>query len=312
MKLDLEEFPLKKLSTAASRFCYNHPNFGIPNLMLYIVIGNVIVYVLDMLSSYTFSPMLTFVPAYLARGQVWRLVTFLFVPDNSNILFLAISLYFYYWIGSSLERTWGTARFTLFYLTGLVSAILVGLISCFVYGFGYTGSVTTTYYINLSLFLSFATLYPDAQVMLMFIIPVKIKWLAYLDGVMLLVGVIQYIAAGMYVMALLPVLALANYFIYFGDDLMDALRGTASRTAYRSSHRSPGTRNRRQSRTNTINMKKAARDMQQSKGYLHKCCVCGKTDTDYPDMEFRYCSKCAGYRCYCMEHINNHVHITEE
>jgi hypothetical protein len=107
-------FPLKKLTSMVSRFCYDHPNFGIPNLMLFIVAGNAIVFVLDLLSSGTFSPMLEFIPAYLFQGQIWRLITFIFVPDNTNVLFLAISLWFYYWIGSNLERVWGTTRFSLF------------------------------------------------------------------------------------------------------------------------------------------------------------------------------------------------------
>lgn len=288
---------MRRITTAISRFCYDHPNFGIPNLMLFIVIGNAAVFILDMFSQYTFSPLLEFIPAYLFQGQVWRLVTFVFVPQDYNPLFLVISLFFYYWIGSSLERTWGTARFTLFYLTGVLFAILVGVLSCFVYGFNCPVSVTTASYINLSLFLSFATLYPDAQVLVMFLIPVKIKWLAYLDVVLLAIGVIQYLAMGAYLMALLPILALGNYFLFFGDDLISALRGATG-----------GVRRRRQ----TISFQKAAREVKQKKGYLHKCCVCGKTDQDDPTMEFRYCSKCAGYRCYCMEHINNHVHITEE
>lgn len=288
---------MRKITTAISRFCYDHPNFGIPNLMLFIVAGNVLVYVLDLFSQYTFSPLLEFIPAHLFRGQVWRLVTFVFVPEDNGVLFMAISLFFYYWIGSSLERTWGTARFTLFYLTGVAFAILVGVLSCFVYGFSCAFSVTTAYYINLSLFLSFATLYPDAQVLVMFLIPVKIKWLAYLDAVLLLVGVLQYLAAGAYLMALLPILALGNYFLFFGDDLLSSLRGAAGQA-----------RHRRQ----TVSFQKATRELKQKKGYLHKCCVCGRTDQDGSGMEFRYCSKCAGYRCYCMEHINNHIHITEE
>ncbi|MBR4098714.1 MAG: hypothetical protein IKK44_01845, partial [Clostridium sp.] len=59
----------------------------------------------------------------------------------------------------------------------------------------------------------------------------------------------------------------------------------------------------------TINFKKAQREVQERKGYLHKCTVCGVTDADDPDMEFRYCSKCNGYYCYCMNHINDHVHV---
>lgn len=290
---------MKKLSAAVSRFCYNHPNFGIPNLMLYIVVGNVAVYLLDLLSSGTFSPMLEFIPYYLFQGQVWRLVTFLFVPSDTNVIFLAISLYFYYWIGSSLERAWGTARFTMFYLIGLAASILVGLLSCLVYGIDYPGAVTSTSYLNLSLFFSIATLYPDMQILLFFIIPVKIKWVAYLDAVVMVVGIFSCIGAGEYLMALLPVLAIVNYLIFFGEDLFAALRGKTGTFRHQTSRK-------------TINFKLAARKRKAEKGYLHRCCVCGITDTQDPNMEFRYCSKCAGYRCYCSEHIKNHIHVTEE
>lgn len=104
---------MKKINSAIDRFCYQHPRFGIPNLMLWVVIGNVIVYVMDMMSRGTFSAMLSFVPAYIFQGQIWRLVTFVLVPNyGSNIFFFAISAYFYYFIGSRLENQWGTARLT--------------------------------------------------------------------------------------------------------------------------------------------------------------------------------------------------------
>jgi membrane associated rhomboid family serine protease len=290
---------LKKLTSMVSRFCYDHPNFGIPNLMLFIVAGNAIVFVLDLLSSGTFSPMLEFIPAYLFQGQIWRLITFIFVPDNTNVLFLAISLWFYYWIGSNLERVWGTTRFSLFYLVGVLASVVVGLLSCLVYGFDCTYAVTTTSYLNLSLFLSFATLFPDMEVLLMFIIPVKVKWLAYVDVFFLGLSILLNLAQGQFLLALLPLLALGNYLLFFGDALFEALRSN--------------TRNiRHQTSKQTINFKKAVKQAKDVKGYIHKCCVCGITDTDAPDMEFRYCSKCAGYRCYCANHINNHVHISEE
>ena len=102
-----------------------------------------------------------------------------------------------------------------------------------------------------------------------------------------------------YMMALLPILAILNYLIFFGDSLLGALRWKKQQFQHKNSHQ-------------TIHFKQAARQAKERTGYLHKCCVCGRTDADYPDLEFRYCSKCAGYRCYCMDHINNHVHVTEE
>mgnify|MGYP000937117829 FL=1 len=278
---------MKKINSAIDRFCYQHPGFGIPNLMLWVVIGNVIIYVMDMLSKGTFSDMLSFVPAYIFQGQIWRLVTFVLVPSyGSNIVFFAISAYFYYFIGTRLERQWGTARFNFFYCSGILLAIIVGLLGA-VTGGGMMETATMQYN-NLSLFFAFASLFPDMMVLLFFVIPVKVKWLAYLDGALLLYSVVS-----------LLVLAVLNYLIFFGDSLIEALRGRGQRMQHRYSRQ-------------TIQFKRAAKEAQQKTGYLHKCCVCGRNDVDYPNLEFRYCSKCAGYRCYCIDHINNHVHVVEE
>lgn len=293
---------MRKLMAAVDRFCYNHPNFGIPNLMTFIIGGNVIVYLMDMFSNGTFSGVLSFIPAYILKGEVWRLLSFIFVPENSGgVIFFAVMLYFYYFIGTALERHWGTARFNVFYFTGVLATIIVGLIiGAAGGGLGsYIWVSATMYYVNLSLFFAFATLYPDMQVLLFFVLPVKIKWLAYLDLAVFIMDIIQNVAAGAYLHALLPVFAFANYLLFFGDDLISGARRNTRQVKHQTSRQ-------------TINFKKAVKETQQSRGYLHKCCVCGRTDTDYPDLEFRYCSRCAGYRCYCMDHINNHVHVTED
>lgn len=287
------------------RFSYKHPRFGIPNLMLVIVVGNLLVYLLDNFSRGTsFSALLTFAPAAIFQGQIWRLVTFVFVPTGGSLFFTALSLYFYYFIGSAMEREWGTAKFNLFYATGVLLNIIVG----FVLYFFLQGSVPPDYriqlvtasmtYINLSMFFSFATLYPNMQLLLFFIIPVKVKWLAWFNAAIFawsvlsnLFGIFTYGPIAL-VDALLPLLALLNYVIFFWADFMTLLGRARHRTSKQ-----------------TVNFKQATKKAQQQKGYLHKCAVCGKTDTENPNMEFRYCSKCNGYYCYCMEHITNHVHI---
>lgn len=298
---------MKNLDAAISRFCYKHPNFGIPNLMLFIVVGNAMVFIMDSLSQGTFSPILTFVPGAILHGQIWRLVSFVFVPGGtSGLLFTALMLYFYYWCGSQLEQLWGTARFNVFYLGGVVLSAVLGMVLGFLYG-GANCTIATAsmYYVNLSLFLSIATLYPDMQMIIFagFIpLPVKAKWVAWFDLAVFAWSVIQSLISGQFLMALMPIVALLNYFIFFGGTLL----GGAQKSAQRFQHRRD---------PKTISFKKGVRDAERkrrSQGYLHKCVVCGKTDADDPDMEFRYCSRCAGYRCYCMDHINNHVHITED
>ena len=283
------------------RFCYKHPRFGIPNLMLVIVVGNALVWLLDQFSrGFSLSSVLCFAPYYILRGEVWRLVTFVFVPESNSLILLAISLYFYYWIGSVLERQWGTAKFTVFYLLGLALNIIAGfIIYLFVPLPGATASMT---YVNLSLFFSFATLYPDLQVLLFFIIPIKVKWLAWLDAALftysILKSLVMTFAVSIFslVGVVAPIVAILNYLIFFWDDLMASLGRVKRQTAHRASRQ-------------TVNFKQATKHAQETRGYIHKCAVCGKTDTDYPNEEFRYCSKCNGYYCYCSEHIHNHVHI---
>ena len=283
------------------RFCYKHPRFGIPNLMMVVVIGNALVWLLDQFSvGFSLSSALSFVPYYILQGEVWRLVTFIFVPENNSLFFLAISLYFYYWIGSILERQWGTTKFTVFYLLGLVLNIIAGFIIYLI--LPYPVATISMYYVNLSLFFSFATLYGDMQVLLFFVIPIKVKWLAWFDAALFAFDIIrsllQILTIGMFALVgvVAPIVAILNYLIFFWDDLMATMGRVKRQTAHRTSRQ-------------TVNFKQATKHAQQTKGYIHKCAVCGKTDTDYPDEEFRYCSKCNGYYCYCSEHIHNHVHI---
>ena len=284
---------MKAIARWLDRFCYNHPNFGIPNLVKFIVIGNVLVYFLDMFSRGYASYALMFYTPWILQGEVWRIVTFIFVPtsgynpsDMLSVLWFAMSLLFCYYIGNALERQWGTARFTVFYGLGVVLNIIVGFVM---------GS-TSMYYINMSMFFAFATLYPEMQVLLMGILPLKVKWLAWIEAALFAYDVFFSLASRQWVTAVLPLVALLNYFIFFWDDLMGTVRRTSQRASYRANPQ-------------TINFKKAQRQVREHKGYLHKCAVCGITDADDPNMEFRYCSKCNGYYCYCMKHINNHVHV---
>ena len=285
---------------AVERFCARHPRFGIPNLMRYIVIGNVVVYFLSMLSSTADATALDFLVFNLnglLHGEVWRLVTFVFVPEYFSPFALIISLYFYYWIGSILEREWGTAKFTLYYAGGALLTLLGVVITSLITGNHFL-TLAGTGYVNLSMFLAFAVLFPNMTVLLFFIIPIKIKWLAIVDGVFFAVEIARSILAGNVVGIITPVLALLNFAIF----ITPHVRYLRQKTQYR---HSPGVVNFRR----TVHQ---AQQQQQKAPYHHKCAVCGRTDTDYPDLQFRYCSKCAGYHCFCQDHIFSHVHFTEE
>lgn len=268
------------------KFAWKHSRFGIPQLMLYVVIGNLIVFFFDQFSYGAFSDLLFFSRADILQGEVWRLVTFLFVPMSGNVISLALSLYFYYFIGITLEREWGTAKFNLFYLIGVLLNIAVG----FVVGYA------TMSYVNMSMFFAFATLYPDMQFYLFFFLPVKAKWLGWLDAAWFLVEILQMGMEGLYLWMLMPVVAIANYFLFFWSDIRAYVGGNIARSRHQNSRQ-------------TINFKAAQKKARETHGYLHKCSVCGVTDVDDPTMEFRYCSQCDGYHCYCMKHINDHVHV---
>ncbi len=284
------------------RFCARHPRFGIPNLMKLIVFGQIAVFVLNWLSVLIFNTGWTmyfdFMPALIFRGQVWRLVTWLFIPNSTNPFYLLIGCYFYYWVASVLEREWGTARFSLFYLSGAVLSVVLGLV---------VGAVmpdvpipfALSHYLNLSIFLVLATLFGETQVCLFFVIPIKMKWMALIDVALVVYDVVTWIRYGWWWAALVVLASFINYFIFTWSFWAMKL-GIA----------------RRKADPKVINFKKVQREAQKkaqdTRNYLHKCAVCGVTDTMEPNMEFRYCSKCDGYHCYCEKHINNHIHIRED
>ena len=295
---------MRSIDSWFDRFCRKHPRLAIPNLMMYIVIGTAFVYILDQFGPFPISEYLAFNPYYIIHGQVWRLITFIFIPLDDNPFWFILSLYMYWWIGSSVEREWGSTKFTVFYGTDVLLNILSGLILALFLG-GFITPISTLYgaeYLNMSLFFSMATLFPDLSILLFFVIPLKAKWLAWVDAALFAFGIVKGLVYTvmygpvMLVMVIPPIIAILNYFLFFWSDIAEFCTRTFRRAKHQTSRQ-------------TINFKQATRHAQQQKGYIHKCAVCGKTDTDYPDEEFRYCSKCNGYYCYCSEHIHNHVHI---
>ena len=289
---------MRAISNWLDRFCYKHPKLGIPNLMKYIILANAAIFILDIFSKNFFTYLLMFHYDSIMVGQVWRLLTFILVPSiggagsvgvgmMSSVFFFALTSFFYYSIGTTLERHMGTTKFTVFYFLGVILNAVLGLV---------THASVNMYYINMSMFFSFATLYPDTRVLLYGLIPLKIKWLAWLDAAFFAYDIFFYLSAGAPLYAMMPVVAILNYFLFFGGNLFGAAKYKKESFQHRHSKQ-------------TVDFKKAQQEIKQRKGYLHKCSVCGATDTDHPELEFRYCSKCNGYHCYCMEHINNHAHV---
>ena len=217
-------------------------------------------------------------------GQIWRLVTFVFIPDNTSPLWFILFIIVYASISGSLERAWGSFNFNVYYFTSMLAAIIVSFI------FNITGSIA--YYIHLSLFLSFATLVPNATFMLYFIIPVKAKYLLVFYFIILGMNMLS---GGVPTFALI-LASLLGYFLFFAIPALNKRRkrgkGQPSKKAFKEIKRE-------QDRESRAPIKVA----------FHKCTVCGITEVDDPDMEFRYCSKCNGHHEYCMEHLKDHEHI---
>ena len=290
---------MKDLRRKFNRMCLRNRDKGIPNLMLYISLGTAVVYILTMYArEYTLYNILMFDRDAILQGQVWRLITYPLTYLSSNPLLMFIFLLCYYSLGRAIENAWGTLRFNLFYLSG----ILMMDIYCML--FGCQASVE---YLNLSLFLAYATMYPDAQFLIMFIIPVKAWILALVDLVLVLMGLLF----DGFPYNLFSVISIANYFLFFGKDVLNVIpvswRINARRLFRR---RKPGKQGK------VIPFPSAgsyqATVAKPREDYTHRCTVCGRTDVSNPELEFRYCSRCAGYHCYCQDHIDHHEHITDE
>lgn len=276
---------MKDPRRSIEQFCYKHPGFGIPNLMRYITAANVAIWVLGAINR-SFLGVLTFDPALILHGQIWRLVSFIFYPPSMGLLaFLAF--WFYYWIGSTLEAQWGTGQFTIYYFSGVILTVLYGFIIYFITG----RSVNLgSEYIYLSMFFSFAVLYPDMQVLFMYIIPIKIKYLAIVDAVFFAYSVI----ANSFPVNLLPLVALINFFIFCGGELFASLprRPSKNTVNFRQSPRASGASRR------TSSIRISARS------------AAGQTST-IRSLNSATAQVSGLITAFCHDHINNHIHFTE-
>lgn len=184
---------------------------AVERLMSIITVSMVFVWAADLVLSFTgyevsLYGMLYFDRGLIFSGQVWRVITFLFLyPSATNPIFTGLAIYFYWWVGSSLEQYMGKARFNLFYFFGVIGSIIAGLI---------VGGMDN-FFLNISLFLAFAVLFPETKVLLFFFIPVKIKWLGMLDGFILLV----YLILGTWVDRAAILAAIASFLLFFGPRL---------------------------------------------------------------------------------------------
>lgn len=262
--------------------------YALHNLSKYIIGAYIIGYVLYFFAPNLLYDYLSLEPYYILRGQIWRLVTWVLIPPESPDIFTIIMLMLYYSLGSSLEQSWGAFRYNVYIFLGILSTVVGAFILYFVLGgngiFG--SSLFSTYYINMSIFLAFAMCYPNLELLLYFIIPIKIKWMGILYGIFIIISFVQTNWVGKVAI----IASLFNFIVFF---LM--------------------TRNYRNVSPKEIRRKQSfKRQVDQGMGsgiIKHKCAVCGRTELDGDDLEFRFCSKCEGNYEYCQDHLFTHEHV---
>lgn len=282
-----------------SNFERKFGKYAIQNLSLMLILCYAVGYLINFINS-DFLFYLTLNPYAILHGQIWRLVTWIIIPpESSNLFFVLIMLYFYYSLGTSLERTWGTYRYNVYIFSGMLFTVL-GSFALMGYSYLFKGETITaigaetffailslyfsTYYVNMSIFLAFAATFPEVQVLLMFVIPIKVKWLGIVYGIMLLVQFIQGNVYSRFAMGA----SLLNFIVFW-------------LTSRNHIHMSPKQVKRRQ---------EFKREVRRNTGVTkHKCAICGRTEVDSPDLEFRFCSKCEGNYEYCQEHLFTHQHV---
>jgi len=262
--------------------------YAVRNLTMYLMICYVVGFVL----SYMMPEILNYFTleiGLILQGQIWRLVSWVIIPPQTNLIFMLFMLLLYYSLGTTLERTWGAFRYNVYIFSGMIftiiGAVIVYLLTGGIIGIG---ALFSTYYINLSIFLACAALMPNLQLYLYGLIPVKMKWLAYLDVALLAIDMVR----GGLIVRIIILASLLNFIIFFFCN-----------------------RNMQPYRPKEVaRKKKFHREIQRpvkryEGGARHKCAVCGRTEQDDPNLEFRYCSKCKGNYEYCQDHLFTHEHV---
>lgn len=252
-------------------------SLGIPNLTIIFIAPQVVLYVLS-LGRQGFLDGLYLVPAAVLQGQWWRLITFLVIPPFTNPIFAFFFWYMFFLMGNALEGHWGAFRYNIYLLIGYLATLAVTFLTPF--------AQASNGFLQGSVFLAFAFLYPDFQMLIFFIIPVKIKWIAAITWIYY----IYVVVFGDWSPRLLVLASVCNFLVFFFSDIVYRVKtgqrhmaGQASRFAARNKADQP----------------------------FHRCTVCGITDHTHPDMDFRYCQECHGTLGYCSDHLANHQHVQE-
>ena len=263
--------------------------YAIHNLTLYLIGGYIIGFGVYMFVP-NFLNLLTLEPAYILHGLIWRIISWVLIPPSGNILTTVIMMLFYYSLGTALERTWGAFRYNVYIFSGILFTVIGAFLLYLIVGVdavGY-GVFFSTYYINMSIFLAFAVSYPDMEVLLYFILPIKMKWMALVYAALTIYDLVR----GNLFTRIAIIASLLNFIVFF-----------------LSSRNVKPYMPKEQMRKRKFKQEQERPHMTYAGGARHRCAVCGRTELDDPNLEFRFCSKCNGNYEYCQDHLFTHEHV---
>jgi len=281
--------------------------YVIPRLSLCIIVAYVFGYILQFTASAAMG-FLFLDPYKILHGQVWRIVTWIFIPPSDFGIFTLINLYFFYFIGSTLEKLWGDFRYNLYIFIGLIS-VIIGCFALYFVGTAtglmgarelgqqvfsqYISFYVSTYYINVTVIMAFAMTIPEMGIRFMFVIPLKMKHLAYMEMAFLL---LDFVTCKGIVPRAVMIISLLNFIWFYISS--KKIGSSAKKYGYSA----PKTNKRK---FTVIKGNKG----ENSSVTRHKCAVCMRTEVTNPELTFRFCSKCNGNFEYCEDHLYTHTHI---
>jgi len=253
-------------------------HLAIPHLTIYLIAGQALFF-LAHVSNPAILQGAVLVPREVLAGEWWRLLAFVFIPPTTSIIFIIFALYLLWLMGEALEQNWGAFRYNLFLLVGYLATISSIWLQP-------SGEATNVYLLG-SIFLAFALLYPDFQILLFFIVPVKVKWLALFAWAVYAITFLTAATNGQWMHCILILAAIGNILLFFWPDLLAFVRRKGRQV---------------KQQTHAMEMRRVESEP------FHRCTVCGRTEESDPELEFRYCPECTGSPCYCVEHIFDHEH----
>jgi hypothetical protein len=270
-----------------SRLNAKFGRYAVPNLTVVLIVGQVLVYIAQQLNpgkqGFDMLERIRMYPDRVLAGEYWRIITFLFDPPATNLIFAVFFWYIFYLMGTTLEVTWGAFRYNVYLLIGYIGSIAFAFAAYFAQG-ALAGMPASSGFLYGTIFLAFARFFPDFTMYIFFVLPIKIKWLALLIWIRYTYGFLF----GDWMERAMIVASVANYLLFFGHDIWLGVK---------QGHR---------------RMRHQARALQAPPRIVHACRTCGITSDDAPHLQFRYCSKCDGDSCYCPEHLREHEHVVAQ